>query len=300
MYRAIHNSLEIILKKGYTLNPWTNVYGLSRSLIALGLLSTILFTGSDYLFPTFDGKPMKEVLLFSDKISIFYLVKNNFLASFFSVLILLSVIIGVFPQITGILHWWVSHSYMVSGILIEGGDQIAAIITLFLIPITLTDNRKNHWYAPKTCSRKNLKLFVWSVYAIISLQVAIIYLNAAVSKLFVAEWLNGTAIYYWFTHADFGVSATFKTTVAWILSHSWICAALTWGAMLLELTLFGWLFASRNAWNWRLLFLLGFQFHLAIALIHGLVSFSLVMCGALILYLFPKGNPMQFYTCRKT
>ena len=132
---------------------------------------------------------------------------------------------------------------MISGVIIEGGDQIASILTLLLIPICLTDNRINHWYLPKkTKSNSYLKLISYSSFFVISLQIAVIYFHAFTAKLFVPEWLNGTATYYWFTHQIFGVPEYLRVTIAHLLSIPFVGICITWGGIFIELILFAWLF----------------------------------------------------------
>ncbi len=294
MWSNFYKDIESI-KKYFEINPWTNVYGFARSSLALSLLITLVFTGQEYLFPTVDNLLMKQPLFSAEKVSIFWLFKNNLsIAYYLSIFILTWVISGYLPQMSGFLHWWISLSYISSGIIIEGGDQIAAIISFFLIPVTLTDNRVNHWNKPKQSNRSLVKFFIWSVYAIIILQVSIIYLHASTAKLSVNEWLNGTAVYYWFTHNVFGVSEFLRPMTYSLLSNTVIVVLISWGTIILELLLFGWLFMKRNNWNWKFLFLMAFSFHFCIAMVHGLFSFFLSMVGALTLYFFPKNIHLNF------
>lgn len=289
MLKQIKQSLKIILNQAYIDNPWSHVYGLARAFLSLSLLVTLIFTGYKSLFPTNDGFPLRQPVIDFEKISIFYMMNDNLsLAWLISIIILLVTISGYIPQITCFFHWWVSYSYITSSIIIEGGDQIAAILSLLLIPVCITDNRANHWYLQKACNRRRTKMFIWSIYAIIILQISIIYFHAGIAKLFSNEWLNGTATYYWFTHNMFGVSENIKNILTPLLAETFIVVFITWGTIILELILFGWLFMKRNYWNWKLLFLFGVFFHLSIAFIHGLISFMFTMIGALILYLFPK------------
>ena len=291
----IKESIISVIDSGYNSNPWTNVYGLARTCLAAGLLLTLLFSGVDNLFPTVEGELLKQPNFFYDKISLFCILRDHLLVAWIiSIIILFSVISGFLPQLTGILHWWITYSYLVSGIIIEGGDQISSIIALFLIPVTLTDNRLNHWSRPKENKRPKIRLFIWSIYVIIMLQVSVIYLHAGVAKLSVQEWLNGTAVYYWFTHSNFGVAESLKDSVSYFLSNSFICTSITWGTMIFEILLFGWLFMSRNKWNWKLIFISAVMFHFSIALVHGLVSFMFTMIGALVLYFFPKDLDIRF------
>ncbi|MFH6993130.1 sporulation-delaying protein SdpB family protein [Flavobacterium sp. FlaQc-48] len=294
MLKQIKNSIDNTINQTYTVNPWTNVYGLSRTFLALSLLVNLIFTGHTYLFPTNNNIQLRQLIFDFEKVSIFSVLdKNIHLACIISIIILLMTITGYLPQITGILHWYITYSYMTSSILIEGGDQIAAILTLLLIPVTLTDNRINHWHKQRNSDRKKTKMLIWSIYFIITLQISIIYFHAAIAKLFSKEWLNGTATYYWFTHNIFGVSEYLKFLIQPFLSNSFIVVSLTWGTIIFEIILFGWLFMKRNLWNWKLLFLLGVLFHFSIAFIHGLISFMLTMIGALILYLIPKNKDLK-------
>ncbi|MGC6479430.1 MAG: sporulation-delaying protein SdpB family protein [Flavobacteriaceae bacterium] len=276
-------------------NPWTNVYGLARTIFAFGFFLTLVFTGYENLFPMVDGQIIRQPFQDFEKASIFFVFSKNIeIAYYLTLSILITVISGYLPQIFGILHWWVAWSYTVSGIIIEGGDQISSIITFLLIPICLSDNRLNHWFKPKKSGKKKLKFLVWSFYAVIIIQISIIYLHAAVAKLSVTEWIDGTAIYYWFTHNIFGVSDSFTGIAHIVLSNSTVVVFISWGTILLELTLFSWVFMTRNTWNWKVLLFFGVSFHLGIALIHGLVSFMFTMIAALTLYLIPKHKHYNF------
>ncbi|MEZ0184130.1 sporulation-delaying protein SdpB family protein [Flavobacterium oncorhynchi] len=294
MLNQIKNSFNKTLDEAYTHNPWTNVYGISRTFLALSLLTTLTFTGHEYLFPTNNNILLRSPAFDFEKIGLFSILsENTHLACIISIVILLITIIGYLPQVTGVLHWYITYSFMTSSIIIEGGDQIASIITLLLIPVTITDNRINHWYEKKASNRKKIKMFIWSIYFIITLQISIIYFHAAVAKLYSREWLNGTAVYYWFTHNMFGVSQYLKNLMLPLLSNSFLVISLTWGTIIFEIVLFGWLFMKRNLWNWKLLLLAGMLFHLSIAFIHGLVSFMFTMIGALFLYFIPKNTTLK-------
>lgn len=301
MLRLIKRAHDQITKNKYSDNPWTNVYGLARSILALSLLCTLVFSGMDTLFPLADGEQLiRPNNFFFEKISIYHILGNVSFAYYTSIFILIFVISGYLPQITGILHWWVSYSYLASGIILEGGDQIIAIITLLLIPVTLTDRRLNHWSKTVVPGNQYVKFFIWSVYGMIILQVAVIYFHSAVAKFSVDEWLNGTATYYWFTHNTFGVPYSIKPFMAKLMSNRFMVITTTWGAILFELILAGWIFMKRNTYNWKLLFIAGIFFHLFIALIFGLASFGITMTGALVLYLFPKDKHFNFRRWRRS
>ena len=119
----------------------------------------------------------------------------------------------------------------------------------------------------------------------IRVQLAILYLHAAFAKCAVPEWQNGTAIYYWLVDPQYGVADWLQPIVLPLLRLPYVVAPVTWAVIAFEFTLFAGLLADKRYRP----FLLGggLLLHLSIAILHGLVSFSLAMSGALILYLRP-------------
>ena len=196
--------------------PYTNVIGLSRSLIALGTLLTLLFNSNDVLLQKINSNefinPFLNPIAPLNQYNFFVMfgIENFFITKIIAIIILCFVISGFFIKITAILHWWVTISFFLFSSVIDGGDQIASIITLFLIPICLTDKRKNHWLkVDKQASPLNI-IGIFSV-NLIRLQMAVVYLHASCGKFLVEEWYNGTALYYWFNHSFFGTNVRLQT-----------------------------------------------------------------------------------------
>jgi antimicrobial peptide system SdpB family protein len=274
--------------------PWSNVYGVARSLLAFGTLLTLLFNDADLLFRPDGGEvngAMGRQGLFQG--SLFFLVPPEYLemARWFSIFILLLVVSGWRPRITGVLHWWIAYSFAAATLTVDGGDQVAAVLALWLIPVTLTDGRKWHWSPPEPVGTDpRLRTLVAAQIAMSTLlfarlQVAIIYFQAGIAKLGVPEWANGTALYYWFTHPVHGMSAAVQPLVMPLLTNPLTVTLLTWGVIVLEVALFAGLTMDRR---WRpFLLVLGLFFHLGIIIVHGLVSFFFSMAAALILLLRP-------------
>ena len=100
-----------LVKSAGELNIFTNVYAVGRSLIALSLLLTLTFTKSFVYFPPefFKIEQPSETIV----PNLFYLFgqENLLLSIILACLILVLVISGYFPQITGILHAWVAYSF---------------------------------------------------------------------------------------------------------------------------------------------------------------------------------------------
>jgi len=257
-------------------------------LIALGTLLTLLSNSVNTLFiqkvsDSFLLSPFQSEL--AKKINFFFLFGENnlILTKWLAVFILLSVIIGYFQKITCLLHWWVSFSFLHGATIIDGGDQIASIITLLLIPICLFDNRENHW-KPKIYKSSLLNLVSICFIYLICLQVAIIYFHAAVGKFEHEQWTDGTAIYYWLNHSVFGMPdnlAIFNV----FLQNSFFVSWITYAVLILELLLFLALFA--NFKYKKIMLYIALVFHLLIVFYHGIFSFFFPVSAALILYLYP-------------
>lgn len=299
MLKSLLEEINLVYNKNIalysSLNPWTNIYGISRSILAFGLLLTILISKNSSIY--YDSSASGNLIMPSNiqNIGLFNIfIDNLLLAQVIAVIVLLWVISGFLPQLSCFFQWWVTFSFMISSPTIEGGDQINNILCLLLIPVCVLDNRKNHWHRKKNVFAPKRKLLCWSCYFIIILQISIIYFHACIAKLAVPEWLNGTAVYYWATHNIFGVNNALKDTMIYLLSYSIFVILATWGTILLELLLFSWIFMKRNTWNWKILLLIGILFHFMIVFFHGLVSFFLAMLGALILYLVPKELEIKF------
>jgi antimicrobial peptide system SdpB family protein len=274
---------------------WTNVYGFSRSILAFGTLFTLIFHSSEMLFhPVTEPFQNHIAGIFIHKISLFYLMGKEYLvfAKWLSVAILILVISGYYPKVTGILHWWVAFSFNISSVLLDGGDQMSSILSFMLIPITLSDPRKNHWHKTDKKVNLNLNLVVLSFFVIIRLQVSIVYLQAGIAKAFVTEWADGTALYYWFTNPVFGAVDYIFWFIKPLLQNGLTLTFLTWSVMIFEVFLFLGLFIEKK---WRpYLLVLGILFHFGIIVIHGLVSFFCSMTAALILYLRPVDESFDF------
>lgn len=152
------------------------------------------------------------------------------------------------------------------------------------------DNRKFHWNFknPRNEQIKDReitkKIIVYVTMFAIRLQVAIIYFHSTVAKLFNEEWVNGTAVYYYMLDPLLGLPE-FLLKVFNPIFTSWLIVLPTWGTLLIQTVLFAALFAPKRIWKYILIFSL--LFHETIALMLGLVSFSIIMSAALILYLRP-------------
>ena len=265
-------------------NPWTNVYGVARSLLALATAGTIVFNAPHDIFRPAAEYAKVPICEGSFRAGIFCVLGSHLeVARWLAFAILAVVASGWRPRLTAIPHWWVSFSVL-SAIVQTGGDQVAAVLTLFLVPLAITDRRRWHWSSNQEESANPsavVRLVASSSLAAVRLQVAGVYFVSAVAKFGVREWANGTALYYWMTDPRFGGPSWLSP----ILRSSIGVTMLTWGTLLLELSLGLAIFLPKQAR--RYLLIAGVVFHLSIALTIGISSFSLTMVAALVLYLRP-------------
>jgi antimicrobial peptide system SdpB family protein len=274
--------------------PWTNVYGFSRSILATGTLLTMTLNSTDVLF--------KQTAIragYCDQfgISLFCIFENLLIGKLISIIILALVITGWRPRITGVFHFWVMYSFINSATILDGGDHIALILSALLLPISITDNRKWHWELPNQGTNPNTiygirYLIAKSSLLFIRIQVSVIYLNSAAAKLTVKEWVDGTAVYYWFKHPLFGYPNWLNPFIEPLLLNGTTLFFITWGTITFEFLLFAGLLMDTR---YKKIFLIaGIIFHFGIFLVHDLTSFLFTMVSCLVLYLRPISYPFKF------
>ena len=290
--------IEEKIKEFSVLNfPYTNIIGLARSILAFGTMLTLLSNKTSVLIQrSSEGdlfNPMLNPIAPINKFNFFLLFGVEYFPymKILAIAILIIVITGYSIKVSSLLHWWVSISFFFCSSVIDGGDQITTILTFLLLPLCLTDKRKNHWEKTRPYSSTLNIVGLSSVY-FIKLQIAIIYFHAAVGKLDVEEWSNGTALYYWFNHSFFGASDNLIPIINFSLSNSWIVTALTYGVLIFEVLLFLCLLASEKIK--RMVLIPAILFHFLIIIFHGIFSFFFAVTAGLILYLLPINKPLKY------
>lgn len=278
-------------------SPWTNVYGLARTIIALTLALTLSTNSVGILFHPAAGVPEYPQCENID-ISIFCLVPSDYfylnIIKWVSVILLLIVASGWRPRITGIILAWIAYSFHNSAITVDGGEQVAMVISLLLVPLSLTDPRKWHWSSLPNDYYKNGNMFSILIAKVnvifLRIQASIIYFHAFVGKL-KGEWLNGTAVYYFLNDSMLGALPILSKPLNAILTSN-LVVFVTWGTLVIEALLFIGIVLPKKYWK-HLLFL-GILLHSGIAIVIGLYSFSLTMIALLILYFRPSESEFQF------
>jgi len=265
--------------------------GLVRSLLAISLLTNILFTGKDRLFfyslnADINPEIYKVKYGILTQYSIFNLLDID-IAYYLTILILLVVISGYFSRLSSILHFYICFSFVSSTLLVNGGNKISLVLTLLLIPICFLENRKNHWVEETKPLNFYRDVALSLVLLFARLQICYIYFQTFYKKIVVHEWSNGTMLWYYlqrqrYFETDDGLRRMF---LDFVLYNDKLLVISTWSVLLVELLLSLTLFFKQE--NRIYLFLMGVVLHLSIAIFLGLFSFALVMIAALLLLTFP-------------
>src|SRR6185436_12365818 len=205
-------------------------YAWARTLLAGATLLTLLAEKADTLFRPLGVEVAREVTdIPFMKVSLFTLLHGDRLeaARWIAIAILALTAAGWRPRVTGVLHWYVTASFAVSCVVVEGGDQAAAILTLLLLPVTLLDGRRWHWSPPRAAG-ETATMVGGACRGLVRLQMAVIYFIACTSKVSVPEWANGTAVYYWSMHPIFGVEGWRRALLLPIVTSPVGVTCLTW------------------------------------------------------------------------
>ena len=154
--------------------------------------------------------------------------------------------------------------------LLDGGDNLAYLVLLYLIPVNTT--------AVLAVKRKRPSPTVASVSTVlhntgiilIVMQLFIVYWTSSLYKIQGKLWQDGTALYYILNVPEF----SWPIITDRLTSHAWLIVIGTYFAVLFQL-LFPLLVAIRE--THILALFLAVLFHLGIAILMGLTSFSVYM-----------------------
>jgi len=269
-------------------SPVTRWLHPARGLIALATLLTLALDPGATLFHSSDpATSAAPECSGAPSIGLFCLADDPDVARWIGVGLLCTVILGLFPPISAVLHWYVSVSVFWTITPMEGGDQLAAIVTLFLIPVCLSDTRLMVWRGSPSPGNRVVNIVGNTALLLIAAQVVIVYANSAIAKFSSTPWVEGTALWYWMQHPAFGAPQWLYGPALDLLAAPAGAAVITWGTIALELFVMATIFSSdrrirRAGWA------AGVFFHLVIAVVIGLATFGMVMAGALTLALLVR------------
>lgn len=268
-----------------------SIIGFSRSLLAAGMLLQLAFNNIDSIIPVHKLQALDlNALRYRCNFFLLFNASHPVEMQILAILILAFTLTGYLIKLTSLLHFWIVASFFMFKPGITSVENIEMVITLLLVPVCLFDNRKNHWHKPFINNTFND--LIQSIFLFfIKLQVAFIYYDSLHDKLYIKEWLNGTVIYYWFTHNFFGLHPSLISFLEPFLTSIPVLLLLAWSSLAFEALL---AIALIFPLRFRLLLLkYGIIFHFSILLIHGYSSLFFAMSAALFLYLYPAKKPFS-------
>lgn len=195
-------------------DPFGEVYGVGRSILALGTALTLVLSGP-----------------FDDRRAI-------------GLAGLVLVATGWRPRITGFVHAAIAFMLQVGQI--EGG-RIASLLALLLLPVTVLDERRWHWCEPAPraldARERTRRLVGRACFLLLRVQVSIFYLHASLAQLpspevgvVIGEWILGAGLFVRPRVRNlflaFGVTLHFGLALA---HGQWPLAVLMIGALVLYL-----------------------------------------------------------------
>lgn len=277
-------------------DPWTRTVGLARSLIALEAALTYLLTPSTILF-----LPAKGALGIRCHATISMAAWPCWLpesAVQFTQWVVgaacLLIAAGFLPFLTAIPLALMLLALSLVSAAPDGGDQLAAIIGLLLLPVSLLDWRVHWWSSRRLVAGTRVRsLLANTGLVLIKVQVSVVYFVACVGKFGSVEWADGTALFYWVRNNVFGAPAFLRAAAEWVTSIPLFVASLTWGTLVLEFLLAICLWLP-SGFRTKVLLPTAFLFHLGIWLVLGISSFAVVMWAALLMLVIPLGKEIGF------
>lgn len=262
-------------------NPQSRVLGLARTLLALAQLSFLLSTSAEYFMVPVGGEGPDACSSMLSAVSPLCWAEGSGYGwgRWLLVLALLVVASGFLPRWTSWLHLLVTYSLLAGASLTDGGEAAAYVVSLLLAFASVNDRRRWHWQTDSGADRTGAAQGVaWAGHWALRLQVAYIYLNAAVSKTAVEQWQDGTAVYYVTRMEYFGAVGLLGDAVFWLTSIPLVVLVAAWGTIVCELFIA--VFVLRGSRWQRWAFYLATALHAGIIVVMGLFSFGMVMIAA--------------------
>jgi antimicrobial peptide system SdpB family protein len=195
--------------------------------------------------------------------------------------VLFAVTIGYRASWSCIPHWYVSVSMSACFTPIDGGSYAAQAAALLLIPACLGDGRRWQWdrsgasLAPRWYGRRAAALLAMRC------QVAVIYGEAAISKIAHSGWRDGRAMAAVLSDPQFGLPDFAKRWLGFLIPAGDALTVSGWmvvvGELSIAILIMGTLRMRRVAAG------LAVILHTGILVFMGLLPFGLTMCAVVLL-----------------
>ncbi|MCE6995294.1 hypothetical protein LZG04_10795 [Saccharothrix sp. S26] len=265
-----------------------------RSLLAAAGLLTILFSSDSVLFVRTaelpDGMRCAGVRAASLWCVMGPTESGLLVSRVLAVAVLVLVLVGFSPKWTCVPHWYVSFSLAAAMDMANGGDTIAQVATMLLVPICLGDDRVSQWRPVLRPLAPSWRGSAFAAHLGLRGQLCLIYLGAVTAKLMDPLWRHGAAMNIVAHHPQYGFPASVRELLSPALNSYWFVAVLSWSVIGAQVAIALLILGRRKH---RLIALvLGCGLHLGIMFLMSLMSFGMVMIALLIIS-FASATPLR-------
>lgn len=270
-----------LLRNASEFEPRGRPLAVGRLLLALATLTSVVFTSDAELFSNAtavsggmrcDGLRSLSLWCLNANVADSYLA-----ARLVTIAVLVLVGIGYRPRWTCIPHWYVTFSLAASMSAINGGDSAAVIATMLIVLLCLGDGRVWQWSRATEPLPAPWRGRSYAAQLVIRLQLVVIYLSAAGSKLFDPAWRDGSAMYFALHDPYSGLPASALGPMTPLLDSRWLIALVTWSVIAVQLVIAVTVLGRRR--ERRVMVVLVAGLHLGIIVLMGLTSFGITMIG---------------------
>jgi len=268
-------------------DPETRVFGLARSGIAVGQLILLLWTPAAYLFvPVLGRDESLNCDAVITRLGMYCVLGDQIglqAVQWILVAALILVAVGIFPRVTGVLHYYVTVSISASISLPDGGEAVAQVATFFLMLIAFGDRRWNHWISSKLSRNEPrfTQALAWAASWGLRCQMAYIYASSAILKIGVDPWSDGTAVYYVAHGEFFGTANPLEPLVTSALDLPLLALSAAWGTIIAESSIAVLLLIPHRRAA-KVALTLSATLHLVIIAVIGLWTFALIIVFAVV------------------
>jgi len=255
-----------------------------RSLLAFATLATILFSADSALFVQTNEHPLGMRCGGIRAVSMWCATGGSdtglVLCRVMAVVVLVVVLAGFRPRWTCIPHWYVTFSLASAMPIPNGGDNVAQIAALLLVPMCLGDHRRWQWEAVVGQLTPSWRGSALAAHFVLRVQIVIVYATAVWWKLADPLWQQGSAMHVISRIPQFGFPAPLREALGPLLDSYWPVALLSWSIIAGQVAIAMSVLARRR---FRVLGLvLGVVLHGGIIFLMNLMSFGLIMIAVLL------------------
>jgi antimicrobial peptide system SdpB family protein len=275
--------MRYLLRNAEVFDPRGPFLATSRSLLAFAELTVLLFTPDRLLFGSVPYASAGEMCSGVGTLSLWCAsgsaAPTRAVCLGIAIAVLVLVITGFRPRWLCVPHWYVAFSLATRTSVIDGGDEVAQILTLLLIPSCLGDDRTWQWTGPAHPMPPAWRGSAYAAEVVLRCQVLAIYGEAAISKLRFESWRHGSSMKKLFNDPEFGLPLPVRTLAEHVLAPWWTGALLSWSVIATELCIGASMAFGTTVRRRGLVLAIGL--HTAIILAMGLFSFGLTMISVL-------------------